>query len=504
MALFQRSQYGVGRGEVAESHVEFPFFVAFMLASAIGLLVLHTVFQNLTVTIAVGVSLLIFGLTILRVELGVFFLVIAMLLSPEIEAGEVGMGNRILNLRYNDGLIIVVFVGVLVKTAFEGDRAIWIPSPINPAIGLYYGVCLLSTMFAFRASLPLFDKKEALFTLLKMAEFYMIFILVGTAVRNLRQVRSQLVVFFGVAIIVSLFGLYTRFLTGMERVSAPFEQGGTEPNTLGGYLVMAMCVAASLYTQAPTPTLRRAMLLLALVPFFPFLFTLSRASYLAFIAGLLALGIVSRRMSIIVAVAAVLIASPFIMPEDVKDRVNYTFQRGSGKEVAIGGYETGLEVDKSTHERIYVWQKVRYNLRVWPWLGGGVSWDRVLDSQYARVLIESGVLGFIAFIFLQIRQLKTTREGYQWSSDWVARGVSLGAFVATIALIVHSLGTISFLIVRIMEPYWFLVALAVVSRTIAIEDYIRAKRTAAAAVAPTTVQRPLRPAPATARVATPL
>jgi hypothetical protein len=501
VALFQRSQYGVGRGEGAESHVEFPFFVAFMLASAVGLLVLHTVFQNPTITIAIGVSLLIFGLTILRVEVGVFFLVIAMLLSPEIEAGDIGMGNRVLNLRYNDGLIIVVFVGVLVKTAFEGGKTLWLPSPINPAIAMYFGVCLLSTMLAFRASVPLFDKQESMFTLLKMAEFYMVFILVGNAIRNLRQLRYQMGVFFGVAVIVALFGLYTRFISGMERVSAPFEQGGTEPNTLGGYLVMSMCVAAALYTQAPSPKLRRAMLVLALIPFLPFLFTLSRASYIAFIAGLLALGIASRKPSIIVAVAAVLIASPFIMPEDVKDRVNYTFQRGSGEEVAIAGYDTGVQVDKSTHERLYVWQKVRYNLRIWPWFGGGVSWDRVLDSQYARVLIETGIVGFVAFVFLQMRLLKTSREGFRWSGDWVARGVSLGAFVTTIALIVHSLGTISFLIVRIMEPYWFLVALATVSRTIAIEDYIREKRAELALQQTAATPSPSQPRPGAARVA---
>jgi len=279
--LFQRTQYGVGRGEVAESRVEFPFFVAFMLASAVGLLVLHTVLQNLTITVGVGVSLLILGITVLRVELGVVFLVVAMLLSPEIEAGEVGMGNRVLNLRYNDGLIIVVFVGVLVKVAFEGRQSLWLPSPINPAIALYYGVCLLSTMYAYRTSVPLFDKQEAMFTLLKMAEFYMIFILVGNAIRNLKQVRLQLGVFFIVAVIVSLFALYTRFISGMDRVSAPLEKGGTEPNTLGGYLVMVMCVAGALYTQAPTKGWRRTMLALALLAFFPLLFTLSRASYIA-------------------------------------------------------------------------------------------------------------------------------------------------------------------------------------------------------------------------------
>ncbi|MCC6696798.1 MAG: O-antigen ligase family protein [Candidatus Hydrogenedentes bacterium] len=484
MALFRRSEYGIGRGEIAESRVEFPFFVAFMFASALGLLIFHWYFQNISFTLAIGISLLIFGLTVLRVELGVFFLVIAMLLSPEIDAGKVGLGNRALNVRYNDGLIIVVFVGVLVKIAFEGRQHFWLPNPVNPGIALYYGVCLLSTMFAYRASIPLFDKQEALFTLLKMAEFYMIFVLVGNAIRSIRQVRQQLVVFFITAAIVALYGLYTRFISGMDRVSAPFEQGGTEPNTLGGYLVMVMCLAAALYTQAPNRQAKILCGLMAFVPFFTFLFTLSRASYIAFIAGLVALGIIARKPTIIVAVAAVLIASPFIMPDDVKDRVNYTFQRGDGKDVSIAGYETGLQVDKSTHERIYVWQKVRYNLYVWPWFGGGVSWDRVLDSMYARVLIETGIVGFVAFVFLQLRLLKTMREAYLWNSNWLARGIAMGMFATTIALITHSMGTISFLIVRMMEPYWFLVALAVLARHLAIEEYVRAKRAEQATALP--------------------
>jgi O-antigen ligase len=476
VALFRRSEYGIGRGEVAESRVEYPFFVAFMLASAVGLLVFHWYFQNITFTLAIGISLLIFGLTVLRVELGVFFLVVAMLLSPEIDAGKVGLGNRALNVRYNDGLIVVVFVGVLVKTAFEGREHFWLPNPVNPGIALYYGVCLLSTMFAYRASIPLFDKQEALFTMLKMAEFYMIFVLVGNAIRSVRHMRQQLTVFFITAAIVAIYGLYTRFMSGMERVSAPFEQGGTEPNTLGGYLVMVMCLAAALYTQAPRGMARILCGVMVVVPFCTFLFTLSRASYIAFIVGLIALGIIARRPAIIVAVTAVLIASPFIMPDDVKDRVNYTFQRGDGKDVSIAGYETGLQVDKSTHERIYVWQKVWYNMHVWPWFGGGVSWDRVLDSMYARVLIETGIVGFIAFVFLQLRLLKTIREAYLWNSEWTSRGIAMGMFATTIALIVHSLGTISFLIVRMMEPYWFLVALAVISRQLAIAEYIRSRR----------------------------
>jgi O-antigen ligase len=188
-----------------------------------------------------------------------------------------------------------------------------------------------------------------------------------------------------------------------------------------------------------------------------------------------AMSFIARRLGMLLALVLVLTLSHWLLPTEVLDRVNYTFQRGSGEEVVNAGQDAGFQVDKSTHERIYVWDKVLYNLKIWPWFGGGVGWGSVLDSQYARVLIETGLLGISTFLFMQFRILATARQAYLWSSDWVTKGLSLGTLVVMIGLIVHSLGTITFLVVRIMEPFWFLVALTNVIRSNAIEDYVRAR-----------------------------
>lgn len=475
MALFSRPEYSIGRGETAESQVEVPFFVGFMFVCAVGVLLCHLYFRNTGLTIALAISMVIFGATFVKVELGVYVLVICMLLSPEIEAGQSGMGTLNINIRYDDILIIVVFLGVLVKQAFEGRNALWRPSPINSGIILYYAICLFSTLLAMRRALPLFEanKQTTMFVLLKMAEYYMVFVLVGSAIRDKKQVRKQLGLFFAVAVIVAVFGIHSRF-GAIERVSAPFEKGGTEPNTLGGYLVLVICLAAALFTQAPTRRLRILFLCLGLTCFFPLLFTLSRASYIGFVFGMFTLAIIARKPLLIAGLVLLMALSPLVMPEDVKNRVAGTFQPG-GESVYVGDVNTGLKVDKSTHERIYVWQKVRFNLHFWPWFGGGVYWDRVLDSQYARVLIETGIFGMAAFLFLQWRLIRTTAQAFYWCDDWVGRALGLATLAGTIALIAHSIGTISFLIVRIMEPYWFLVALAVVSRGIAIEDFLKAR-----------------------------
>ena len=440
-----------------------------MILCAAGLLFVHSHFQSNSVTIAAAVSMIVFGATIVRVDLGIYVLVASMLLSPEIDLGATGTGDREINVRYDDILIIVIFFGALVKSAFEGRERLWRQTPVNAGIVSYYLVCIISTLLALRANLAAWDRRDAFFVMLKMVEFYMVFFLVGNALRDMRDVRRHLTFFFIVAMIVCGYCIATA--GSVERVGTPFEAQGAEPNTLGGYLIIVMCAAGGLYTQSPARRLSILFVLLMAAAFVPFLLTLSRASYIGLLVAILALGILARKASVILAVVTILVLSPVLMPPDVKDRVNYTFQRGSGEPVVIAGKSLGLQVDKSTHERLYVWEKVKYTLGVAPWFGGGVSWGKVLDSQYARVVMETGLLGLAAFLFLQYRLYRTAQEAFRWSRDWVGRGLAVGALAATIGLITHSLGTISFLIIRIMEPYWFLMALTVVVRAVAVKEY---------------------------------
>lgn len=467
--LFQ-SERGIGRGEMAESRLDFPLFAGLMVLCAVGLVVVNALVPNSAVTVVLAVSLVVFGLTVVRVDFGVYILVVAMLLSPEINLGTVGRANdRGINIRYDDVLIIVIFLGVCLSMAFDKRKRLWQPSPINLPIVLYYGILILSFFLAWQRSVPAWDKPSAVFLMLKMAEFYMVFFLVGNAIRDRSQIRRQLGLFFVVGIVVSLYGIVTIGVT--DRVGAPLEEGGSEPNTLGGYLMILMCVAGGLYVYAPHRRHRLLMIALFTLAFIPFLYTLSRASYISLLVALVALGLVGRQFRIVAFVVAVLALSPLLMPDDVMQRVNYTFQEGSGKELVIAGKPTSIEVDTSTYERLYVWKKVRYNMLVWPFFGGGPSWDTVLDSQYARVLIETGLAGFAAFCLMLYQLLRTAREAHRWSRDWVGRGLALGMVATTIGLMVHGLGTISFLIVRIMEPYWFLMAMTAIVRTNALQDY---------------------------------
>jgi hypothetical protein len=63
------------------------------------------------------------------------------------------------------------------------------------------------------------------------------------------------------------------------------------------------------------------------------------------------------------------------------------------------------------------------------------------------------------FLWLIISLFRLAKNHYQRATDPLLKGVSLGFLVGHIAILTHAIGANSFIIVRIMEPYWFLAAI---------------------------------------------
>ncbi|MBU4583312.1 MAG: hypothetical protein KKH02_13030, partial [Proteobacteria bacterium] len=97
-----------------------------------------------------------------------------------------------------------------------------------------------------------------------------------------------------------------------------------------------------------------------------------------------------------------------------------------------------------------------------PLIGYGVTGYSFLDAQYPRVLAETGLLGLFFFMALLIaiyRNALQTRRRY--ADDPFYLGVSTGFLAGFFAMLTHAIGTNTFIIVRIMEPFWFLTAIVI-------------------------------------------
>lgn len=426
-----------------------------LLFAALAALGMGLLLVNITPPLALGIGL---GLVVLVIaiasdELALYLLIFSMLLGPEFIVGGLGKGTTLgrgLTFRLDDILIVIIGLAWLAKTAVHKDLGLFLKTPLNRPIAAYSCAAIVATglgMIAGRVNVL----GGTLFVL-KFIQYFVIYFMVVNNLRERRQFERFLVALLATAALASLIGIM-QIPSGL-RVSAPFEGGSGEPNTFGGYLVLMLAVVAGLYLTNESPERRIVLPFLGILLIVPLLFTLSRASYIALIpmgVGLLVFS--QRKLFMTSALAFSLVLIPLLLPKSVTDRVFYTFtQPYHPSQAEIGT----VRLDTSTSARIRSWKQAVTDWPKHPIFGYGVTGYEFVDSQYFRVLVETGLVGLLAFLLLQISLFRRARDVLRGTHDPLFKGVALGFVAGFIALIVHSIGTNTFIIVRIMEPFWFL------------------------------------------------
>jgi O-antigen ligase len=186
----------------------------------------------------------------------------------------------------------------------------------------------------------------------------------------------------------------------------------------------------------------------------------SRSSYLAIIPALLALGYLTERRLIILGLLAVgMLVSPLFLPKIVKNRVMYTFTQPEEQgQIQIGA----LRLDTSTSARIQSWKAALRDYPKHPLLGYGVTGYHFVDAQFPRVLVETGIFGLTAFLYLLYSIFRLALKNLKEVKAPYFQGLGIGFLAGFVGLIVHAAGANTFIIVRIMEPFWFFVGIIAV------------------------------------------
>lgn len=434
-------------------------FILLLLCTLLALLAGFTISQySPSIVIWVIISLVIFIIAFIKIEWGLYILIFSMLLSPEIIIGETGGASlgRGLTLRLEDFLILIIGFSWFTKNAIYKELGLFLKTPLNKAILFYVLACLISTGFGIMTG-RVGAKTGSLFVL-KYIEYFIVFFMMINHVKNSDQIKRFVFCLFLTCFIVSIIGILQ--IKGGGRVSAPFEGEIGEPNTFGGYLLFIGAVAAGLLSRAKDRRIRKliAILIVCIIP--PFLFTQSRASYLALILMVLSFGLFTRRKLIVAGLITIaLLISPIFLPSVVKQRIMFTFnQPEETGQITFGG----LRLDTSTSARLASWKDA---LNAWakhPIIGHGVTGYSFVDAQYPRILVETGALGLIAFIYLLYSIFKLALINVRNLKTPYFKGLSIGFLTGYIGLLVHALGANTFIIVRIMEPFWFFVGIITV------------------------------------------
>jgi O-antigen ligase len=404
-------------------------------------------------------AVMLFALVFVRTDFGLYVVVFSMLLSPEFGASGGGIAEgRTIIVRSEDFILIVIGIAWLAKTAVNKELGIVAKTPLNRPIFFYVVANVVATLLGVLWGNV--NGVSGFFYVLKYCEYFVVYYMIVNNVSDRDHARRLVIAAFLTAAIVSLVGIAQ--IPSGERVSAPFEGEIGEPNTFGGYLLLMISIAGGVALE--THRLRVRVLCVGLIGLMalPFAFTLSRASYLGVVPAFLVLAWLTRQRKFMVGlILLAVVCSPilaFALPSAVIQRILYTFEPEKGQATVRFGR---LAFDPSTSARLISFQTAMEGFTRRPIFGFGVTGFAFMDAQYARVLVETGLVGLAAFLGLVRAVLNSSAASFRALREPEDRGLALGFLAGTVGLLVHAIGSNTFIIVRIMEPFWFFAGIIV-------------------------------------------
>ena len=420
-------------------------------------------------------SILVFFISFFSPDIGLLFLIFSMLLSPEIKLAEVP--GREVVIRIDDLLVFSVFFGWFMQSVFVKKLEIVVTKLLLP-IFVYTLIYFVSTILGIFTQEVVINK--AFFYLLKYTEYFVIYFLVTNIVKSRKQVIVYILCFFITAIVVNLHGysligkvdrLYAPFDTPEYVIGSGQDSGAGEANTYGGYLVIIISLALSFFCYLKS--VKKSLLILIFIIFslVPLAYTLSRSSYLAFIVMVITTIFFTEHkkifliMSLIISIMFIIIFMPKVI-STVSNRINETFTgpNYSSEEFVIMGIKIR---ELSALARVDAWRRafVKF-LPNKPILGHGITGVGLVDTQIPLIIGEVGLVGLFTFFWLIFTIYKESFIIFKTTKDNIFKALSLFQITILTALLAQSIGANTFIIVRIMEPFWFLCGITMMAKVV--------------------------------------
>jgi O-antigen ligase len=443
------------KGQIPNGIIIFLFLAGIVFI----LFTLNLPFEQSLITL---LAVFFFIIAFLKTDIALIVVILSMLLSPEIRAGQISSRN--VNIRAEDLFIFVIFFGWLAQMAIKKELGFMKRSPLNTPILAYLTVGIVSTLMGLIQGRIIF--RESFFYILKYFEYFLIFFLVGNNLRTYKQ--AKVFIFFILLTCFIVCCLAWLQVPSGERLSAPFESEGGEPNTFAGYLLLMMALILGLFFYSKTRS--EKLLFLSFFGFaaVPFLLTMSREGWISFFPMLLGFVAFNKksRLPLSVVIIIGLILMPYFLPKRVHERAQDTF----AKERSYQVFGKKVHVSESFAARIDSWDVAFTKLSQRPLLGHGIPGGGVIDNQYTRVMIETGLVGFSLFMWLIILLFRLAFRTFFTVKEDFAKGIALGFICGMIGMMTQSFGAAVFILIRVMEPFWFLAAIVVTLPEVMAEE----------------------------------
>ncbi len=337
----------------------------------------------------------------------------------------------------------------------------------------FTGMALFSLLqsFAFLKPVEVFS---GAFYLLRFVEYTFLAIIITDKIKTGKQARQLLywVIFSALLIAVAGFiqlqiypdlGKLVKF--GWDPHQNRLVSTWLDPNFAGGLFALMVSLLLGIFIYAKGFMKKLGLLLIMTIFAIALILTYSRSAYLAAGLGILTIGLLKSRKTLVIAIIIGLAA--FSVLPRVQERTN-DFIHSAQSLI----FNTAENPDPTARLRIKSWDQTFQLITKRPWLGSGYNTLRSVkvqegfventeihsasgsDSSILTILATTGIFGLISFLWLYLNVLKQSFRN--WRVSTFAPGYGLGFFAGMIGLIGHSFFVNSLLFPHIMIFIWIL------------------------------------------------
>ena len=447
--------------------MKFIILALILLSAAVWLV--PAFLENPAFIIAVLGAGILMIISITNFETGLLLLLLVIPLASQANLGAAG--GAPVDFGTDDFFIFCLFLVWLVYLG-KTKQAPFVENPLTWPFLSYLAACLISfiPMIAIRTTQPVLS----LLHLVKWYEYVFIYFVLVKCLETRDQIERFAALAVGSSVLIAVMDAGEIVMgTPAKWATASFESNGI----LGAFYLFFMNIAISFLVEMKGARLRAVLAASIALLTFGLFNTGARAAYLGAVVSVIVLGLLHRKQWLFLAILAML-AVPALWNKVVTEEISKTFTMDAAKfrqdryqdvgsyrlNMLSGRYRPGttLQLDVSSAERFIQWKKARNQIYRNPIIGTGYWSGRFIGvfrfttahSFYLTLLIETGAIGFLAFMWLA------------WSllyHSWVFSRRTLDPFYSALAkgfasgftgILVHCFFGETFEAFRLTGPLW--------------------------------------------------
>ncbi len=297
------------------------------------------------------------------------------------------------------------------------------------------------------------DFMESISDWLRFVSIFFVYIVTRLIAVSEKKIRLVLKVIL-LSVLIPVFLGYYQFLTGSGYDTQ--SEGGrivgtfAHPNDFSSYLLVVLVFCTAQLCEKDSLVSKKLLTPLILLMLFAFVLTFSRGSWVVFVFSMVVMGILRYRR-ILVFLPVFLIVAVFLIP-GVQDRIYEVIDPSHARATS------GLEW------RLNAWAQVGTLLSEKPIFGHGlgmvfVKMGYLTHNDYLRLLVEVGIVGLLAYLWMAVQFLSKTWRDYRRTQSNTAKSFHVGLLALTLGFLVRQSADNTLRNTSTMMFFWIFLAL---------------------------------------------